>query len=296
MATRGLSTIRSPRKISPIYLAKSFLLQEVCVTYVTLYPLALTAGLGVSGLDKALVIALAKSHPKHICIGGNSGGNIYELFAEVKAHAPHTNLAYLEINLGSLSSVQAAAKHFVAVADRLDIFICNTGIIHVGKGTTKDEYSNQLRALYLGRALLIKLLMPTMLHTAEALDADVRIVCATTAGYASKGTFKKLTATEANIVYATELARQYPQVTTVCIEPPENKAFSSITDSTRSFLRPEELQNRIWAAVGPKSGIKNGGFYEPVGKLVVQDKLTRSGKEQARLWEWTEKELRPYTK
>ena len=268
----------------------------MCVSYPALHLLPLTAGTGVSGLDKALVIALAKSDPKHICIAGNSGGNIYEIFAEVKAHAPHTNLAYLEMNLGSLSSVQAAAKHFMAVAPRLDILICNTGIECLGRGTTKDEYSNQLRALHLGRALLIKLLMPTMLHTAEVLDADVRIVCAATAGYASKGSFKRFTATEANIVYAAELARQYPQITTVCIEPPENKAVTNLTNSTRSYTRPEELQNRIWAAVGPKSGIKNGGFYEPVGKLELQDKLTRSGKEQARLWEWTEKELRPYSR
>ena len=258
--------------------------------------LPLTTGLGVSGLDRALVIALAKSDPKHICIAGNSGGSIYEIFAEVKAHAPHTNLAYLEINLASLSSVQAAAKNFMAVAKRLDILICNTGIEVVGRGTTKDEYSNQLRALHLGRALLIKILMPTMLHTVEVLNADVRIVCAATAGYASKGSFKKLTATEANIVYAAKLARQYSQITTVCIEPPENKALTNITNSTRSSTRPEELQNRMWAAVGPQNGIRNGGFYEPVGKLVLQDKLTRSEKEQARLWDWTEKELRPYSK
>ena len=54
----------------------------------------------------------------------------------------------------------------------------------------------------------------------------------------------------------------------------------------------------LWAATAPKNGIKNGGYYKPVGKI-PGPQASSSGIAEIcndetlaeRLWKWTEDEL-----
>lgn len=64
-----------------------------------------------------------------------------------------------------------------------------------------------------------------------------------------------------------------------------------------NLLKPEEgALNQVWAATADREKIKNGSYYEPVGKL-SQKWLDKTAKDDAlanRLWEWTEEELKDY--
>jgi retinol dehydrogenase-12 len=121
------------------------------------------------------------------------------------AAAPKTEVRFLELDLTSFESVRACAAEFVAKENRLDILLLNAGIIRVATGTTKEGYEVHFGLNYLGHALLSKLLVPTMVRTAqEQPGANVRIVTVSSEGHvmAPKGgvQFEKLKTACADLV------------------------------------------------------------------------------------------------
>lgn len=111
----------------------------------------------------------------------------------------------------------------------------------IAAGTTQDGYENQFGTNHVAHALLVKKLLPALQQTAKE-TGDARIVFLTSLGFAimpSGGiVFKDLKSPQsllisgpwlrygqsklANIVYASELAKRYPDVTTVAIHPGGN--------------------------------------------------------------------------
>lgn len=111
----------------------------------------------------------------------------------------------------------------------------------------------------------------------------------------------------ANILFALELARRYPSITSVSVHP--GVVASDLYNGTqatniiaRSMLPSVKLLffrsvrsgtlNQLWAAAGArKNELVNGAYYTPVGhrnegnRFVVDAVLAKS------LWEWTEKEV-----
>jgi NAD(P)-dependent dehydrogenase (short-subunit alcohol dehydrogenase family) len=117
--------------------------------------------------------------------------------------------------------------------------MCNAGIMAKPPQLSTDGYEIQFATNHIGHALIIKTLLPVLVSTAEQPGADVRIVCNTSEGWRGhpKGgvQFDRLRTVQqfpmlgqwirygqskiANIVYARELARRYPGITSVSIHP-----------------------------------------------------------------------------
>jgi NAD(P)-dependent dehydrogenase (short-subunit alcohol dehydrogenase family) len=273
------------------------------------------------------VIALAKHNPGHLYFSGRNAKSANTLIDEIKTKVPNVNITFLECDLASLTSVQNAAKQFLSQSQRLDILMCNAGIMALPPGLTKDGYEIQFGTNHVGHALLIKLLLPTLLKTADEPGADVRIVCLTSRGYGlhpSGGIhFKDLHTSQeniglfapwrrygqsklANLLYAAELARRYPKITSVSIHP---GVYSTGLVGTLGFWKrtliyltnlgnvkdaADGTGNQLWAATGDKSGIVNGAYYVPIGVLGPLDGDAKSEKLAAELWEWTENEMKGY--
>ena len=110
----------------------------------------------------------------------------------------------------------------------------------------------------------------------------------------------------ANVVYASELAKRYPDITTLAIHPGlvwtdlvNNLGFFDrclVWMTTLGQLIPshEGAYNPVWAATAKTKDIQSGGFYEPVGKLGEQSKESTDPKLGEELWEWTQKALEGY--
>lgn len=97
---------------------------------------------------------------------------------------PLTEIRFLDLDLSSLDSVRQAAAEFVAQEERLDVLLLNAGILHVAPGTTTDGYEVHFGINYLGHALLSRLLIPTLLHTAKQQpQTDVRIIITSSEGH-----------------------------------------------------------------------------------------------------------------
>jgi NAD(P)-dependent dehydrogenase (short-subunit alcohol dehydrogenase family) len=255
-----------------------------------------------------------------------------ELISRVNIASPSTKLSFIECDLTSLASVQEAAKKFLSESSRLDVLMCNAGVMALDPGLSQNGYEIQFATNHLGHALFIKLLLPCMLNTAAQPGSDVRIISITSMAYKSTpsngidfDTLKTSQATLggffkpskwmrygqsklANVIYAQELAHRYPIITSVSVHPGlvrtelhSDETFidrwlKTIASGGHWLTIEEGPYNQTWAATTPKENIENGAYYEPVG---IKPKLGTAHAQDPtladKLWKWTEEELAMYS-
>jgi NAD(P)-dependent dehydrogenase (short-subunit alcohol dehydrogenase family) len=238
------------------------------------------------------------------------------------------DLVFLPCDLADLSSVNTLATRILGSEAQIDILMCNAGICAVSPGQTRDGYEIQFGTNHLGHALLTLKLLP-LLQKAVSEKGDARIVSLTSFGYnaASGISFDALKTKSgrdwtgmgrwirygesklANILYAKELARRYPGITSVTVHPGvsatalvENMGFlDRLTTKALGIveggvLSPEQGSlNQLWAATASKDIIMNGALFDPVGVKVKR--LSKAAKDERLaqiLWEWTDKELQKW--
>ncbi|KAJ0414915.1 hypothetical protein BJY00DRAFT_318316 [Aspergillus carlsbadensis] len=286
---------------------------------------------GTAGLGANAVIELAKHSPAHIYITGRNAKSANGVIKQVAEAGSKTPVSFITCDLASLASVKRAADEFRSKESRLDILMCNAGIMAVDPGLTADGYEVQFGTNHLGHALLIQKLLPALQSTATRSeggnsDGDARIILLTSAGYkmhpragilfdtlrtTQKGLFgswvrygqSKL----ANLLYARELARRYPDITCVSVHPGvvNTGLVEGLSLARQSFVwatawhimvtPAEGIRNQLWAATSDKKGIVSGKFYEPVGVLSTGlDRAARDDGLAKRLWEWTDEVLAEY--
>lgn len=272
------------------------------------------------------MVHLAKHSPAQIYISGRNAKSADTIIKQVADAGSKTPVSFIECDLASLASVKKAAEELITKESRLDVLMCNAGIMAKPPGLTHDGFELQFGTNHLGHALLIQKFLPLLLRTAET-GADVRIILLTSMGFRmhpSGGVvFKDLKTKQdfgafgswirygqsklANLLYARELAHRYPAITSVSVHPGVvntglvdnlsfgNWAFVYVT-SFGKLLKPSEgTYNQLWAATCPKSKLKNGQFYEPVGVLSTKlDKTAHDDALATQLWEWTDKALEAY--
>ncbi|PMD47424.1 NAD(P)-binding protein [Hyaloscypha variabilis F] len=279
---------------------------------------------GGTGLGKETATQLAKHSPSAIYITARDTQKGDIAAADIRNAVPSANITVLQMDLASLKSVQTAAKQFLASSSRLDILFNNAGVMAVPAGLTKDGYEIQIGTNHLGHALLTKLLMPTLLKTAQLPNTDVRIVTVSAIAYAQapKGGIKfdllRTTQEEnnkivrycqsklANILYSNELASRYPSITAVSLHPGvvETNLSKPLQDSHRlarllvaisKLIMVVSVQkgalNQLWAATSKE--VQTGEFYVPVGKKDESNVLKDTDLAK-KLWDWTETELQSY--
>ncbi|THW92626.1 NAD(P)-binding protein [Aureobasidium pullulans] len=69
----------------------------------------------------------------------------------------------LEMRLDSFASIRAAADAFLAKSDKLNLLICNAGVMATPEGKTEDGIETQFGTNHLGHFLLFQLLKPALL-------------------------------------------------------------------------------------------------------------------------------------
>jgi NAD(P)-dependent dehydrogenase (short-subunit alcohol dehydrogenase family) len=286
---------------------------------------------GNVGLGKQTILQLSKHNPKCIYLAARSKEKGLAAIQEIKATNPSAHIKFIQCDLADLSSVQAAAQEFTSKEQRLDILILNAGVMAVPAATTVNGYEIQFGINHIGHALLTKLLLSILLKTAAEPGADVRVVCLSSIGHIStpwngiqfgelKGTMKwypslvryaqsKL----ANILFAKELARRYPTITSVAVHPGVvdtelyRTMFSGWMGLGKVMIAAQKVlytsveegaKNQLWGATAKKGEgkgeLKSGEYYTPVG-LAGNGSWKSEDKDLAgKLWEWTENELEGY--
>lgn len=200
----------------------------------------------------------------------------------------------------------------------------------MGNPATKTEegFEVQFGTNHVGHFLLTQLLLPTLQQTvaqdrAKGVAPDVRVLSLASVAHAlSPTTFDGMTSTEsllagstwyrygaskaANIFFAKELARRYPEIMSVAVHPGavnselygHTKAIgSSVKHSVEMvvslFFRsiPTGAFNSLWAATTAKENLINGAYYTPVGYRSAGTRFVQSPDIPKRLWDWTEAQI-----
>ncbi|KAJ6133934.1 oxidoreductase [Penicillium sp. IBT 18751x] len=138
---------------------------------------------GNAGLGKETILQLAKHHPKEIFLAARTQLKAEDAIQEIKKAVPKSNISYIKLDLTSFTSVKEAAEDFKSRSDRLDILINNAGIMAVPYSKTKEDYEIQFGTNHMGHALLTKLILPTLLSTAEKPGSDVRVINLSSEGH-----------------------------------------------------------------------------------------------------------------
>ena len=282
--------------------------------------------LGTAGLGKETILALSRHSPKHIYFTGRNTENATDVISQAKAIGPSTEISFIKCDQTSLSSVESAVKQFLSVSQRLDVLICNAGVMGIDPGLTIDGFEKQFGINHVAHALIVKMLLPPLQRNA-ALTGNARIIFLSSVGFRwtpSGGiVFKDLKTTQdyafagrwvrygqsklANVVYANELARRYPEITSVSIHPGViftdlwntnlsllNRAFVYLATIGQGVPIHEGVYNSCWAATTQKENLTSGTFYEPVGVVGAQTKNSKRKDLGVELWDWTQKELEGY--
>ncbi|KAI0017960.1 NAD(P)-binding protein [Xylariomycetidae sp. FL0641] len=273
---------------------------------------------GTGGIGAELTVELAQHNPGQVVFTGRNAQAAEVTIQRIHAAAPHVAVTFVACDLADLASVQAAAARILAACPRLDLLLANAGVMAAPAGLSADGHELHFATNHLGHALLTRTLLA---RTAARPGADVRVVYTTsTAWKAGSLAFDRLRTPMpspflgrwlrcahsklANVLYARQLARRYPQLLALSVHPGvvDTPLIGGLGLADRWFvyvgvlgdiITPEQgTFNHLWAVSAPREQIRSGGYYEPVGILSSEKTVAaRDEKFEMQLWEYTEKEL-----
>lgn len=120
-----------------------------------------------AGIGKVTATELARAGA-HVILGCRSEERANAAMAEIRAEVPAASLELLQLDLGDLANVRAAAERFLATERPLHLLINNAGLAGV-RGVTADGFELHYGVNHLGHYLLTRLLLPSIRAAASAL-------------------------------------------------------------------------------------------------------------------------------
>ncbi|OCL11476.1 oxidoreductase-like protein [Glonium stellatum] len=285
---------------------------------------------GNAGLGQETILRLASRNPSKIYLAARTASKAQAAIKEIKKTVPNAPIEHLPLDLASFASIRSAAETFTSESSRLDLLVNNAGVMGTPYGLTKDGYEDQFGTNVMGHALLTRLLLPTLLKTAEEPNSDVRVVNLASIGHhmaPSGGVIFDQAALEnystwrrygqaklSNILFARELARRYPTIKSVAVHPgiimtnlytPMQSnilsTFAVWLTRTMAPLLPgvmtsteEGATNSLWAATAPADKVKSGQYYTPIAHASSGSRYAHDDGLAKKLWEYIDTELQKH--
>lgn len=144
----------------------------------------------VTGANGGLGLASAKAlagKGAHVVMAARNQDKAAHARDEIVVAHPSASLEIVELDLGSLASVESAANTIGAAHDRIEMLMCNAGVMATPQATTEDGFDSQFGINVLGHWALVGRLLPivvatpgarivtlssTAQHTGRAIDPD----------------------------------------------------------------------------------------------------------------------------
>ena len=112
------------------------------------YPTAVITGAN-GGLGLASATALAGAGA-HVVMAARNQTKAAAARDEILSTHPAASLEIVEVDLGSLASVEKASEQIIERHDRIGIFMCNAGVMAMPPETTDDGFDVQMGINVLG--------------------------------------------------------------------------------------------------------------------------------------------------
>jgi NAD(P)-dependent dehydrogenase (short-subunit alcohol dehydrogenase family) len=123
-----------------------------------------TGANGGLGLSTARALAVAGAE---VVIAARNQERATEAMERIRGGVPDARLSLVELDLGSLDSVQAAAEQILA-HQTLDLLVNNAGVMGIPEGRTADGFEMQFGVDHLGHFALTARLLPALLKAPAA--------------------------------------------------------------------------------------------------------------------------------
>ncbi len=119
------------------------------------------------GLGLATALALA-DRGAHVVLAVRDQAKAADAVAAIRAAVPEASLELVDLDLGSLASVRAAADAILARHEVVDVLMNNAGVMAMPERQTADGFEMQLGVNHLGHWALTAHLMPALLAAPAA--------------------------------------------------------------------------------------------------------------------------------
>lgn len=140
----------------------------------------LITGASNGGLGSETAISLASGRPAQLVLLARSAAKVDPVISRIHEIDPHIKVTFVAIELDDLDSVREAAAKVNADIDKLDILICNAGIMAIKDFTiNKHGVEIQFATNHIGHFLLTKLLYSKI----QAAGSGARIINVTSDGH-----------------------------------------------------------------------------------------------------------------
>ena len=230
--------------------------------------------------------------------------------ARIAAAAPGATVTVQELDLSSLDSVRAAAAELRAGHPKIDLLICNAGVMYPPKQTTHDGFELQFGTNHLGHFALTGLLLEQMLPVPGS-----RVVTVSSVGHRIRArvnfddlqwerSYSRVRAYGqsklANLLFTYELQRRLSGAgTTIAVAAHPGFAATELMRHTpmAAVVTPLFSQNAAMGALpvlraGTDPGVVGGQYYGPGGflglrgypKLAASSRRSHDEAVQRRLW------------
>ena len=120
-----------------------------------------------SGIGFETAHALAR-HGAETVLACRDPDKVASAVARIRAEIPEARLHALSLDLADLDAVAMGAATFVRRFTRLDILICNAGVMVPPYGQTKQGFELQFGTNHLGHFALVGRLMPSLMASGQA--------------------------------------------------------------------------------------------------------------------------------
>jgi NAD(P)-dependent dehydrogenase (short-subunit alcohol dehydrogenase family) len=256
---------------------------------------------GSSGVGLAAAKQFAARGDEVVLVGRNPQ-RLAEAVDQVR-QAGGREPAGFRADFESFAEVRALADQLLAGYQRIDVLANNAGGMVGEYRRTADGYEATMQGNHLAPFLLTKLLLPRLdgarvVNTASRAHVQGRPDPADLPGEQRKyNPWQAYGASKAaNILFAAEAARRWPEVTSVSFHPGVVRTNFGTGRLTRFFYRyapflvtPEKAgELLVWLATAPAAELQNGGYY--VGhQLTRPAPHARDPQLAAQLWEASEK-------
>jgi NAD(P)-dependent dehydrogenase (short-subunit alcohol dehydrogenase family) len=134
-----------------------------------------TGANGGLGLETARALAAAGAD---VVMAARNQRRATEAREQIQATVPDAKLTIVELDLGSLDSVEAAAEQILAAHQTIDLLVNNAGVMGIPERRTADGFEMQLGVDHLGHFALTARLLPALLGAQAA-----RIVTVTSSAH-----------------------------------------------------------------------------------------------------------------
>ncbi|EWZ28093.1 uncharacterized protein FOBCDRAFT_321422 [Fusarium oxysporum Fo47] len=280
---------------------------------------------GSSGLGKESALQLAKHNPAAIFITARTEKRGNAAIKEIQDAVPNFKgqIKFLELDLSSFVSIKKGASIFLGQSDRLDILMNNAGLMSAPAGLTADGYEIQFGSNYMGPALFTKLLLRTIVKTAEQYGGDARVINLSSELFKQapkEGILLSRVKTPledisslarygqsklADYYHTRSLSKFYPTVKFVAIHPgvvntgllddfrkrrPWLGGLISVIGSIFLMDVHAGAKAQLWASTAKSQSVRSGRFYNHKLKD-YKDAVLDNEKAVEELWDWTEKEF-----